>query len=206
MVSAVEKPLIHQVIPLIDQLHTRLVNLSKDETMHMSVRHAANNAIVVLNKYYSRTDECVIYRVAMSKSFFINSNVFVNVVYSHAPVLQNALLQKRALARGVDRGSGFPCSRHLDQLLPRLETSICPECRCTDYRRFTNHQGTCPHLSLPSPSPISYSAITPFVFYKSNPLLSLPSPSLSCSTLFLYLSLSSEIVEIFVLTQSCRHL
>src|ERR1700761_3415354 len=39
--------------------------------VHMSIRHTANNAIIVLNKYYSRTDECVMYRVAMSKSFTI---------------------------------------------------------------------------------------------------------------------------------------
>jgi len=76
MVSSVEKPLIHQVIPIIDQLHSRLTDLCKNERMHMSVRHAANNAITILDKYYSRTDECEIYRVAMSKSFFINSNVF----------------------------------------------------------------------------------------------------------------------------------
>jgi len=76
MISSAEKPLIHQVIPLIDQLHSRLTNLRNDETMHASIRHAANNAIIVLDKYYSRTDECVIYRVAMSKSFIINVNAF----------------------------------------------------------------------------------------------------------------------------------
>lgn len=76
MVSAAEKPLIHQVIPLIDQLHSRLTDLRNNETVHMSICHAANNAIIVLNKYYSRTDDCVMYRVAMSKSFIINSNAF----------------------------------------------------------------------------------------------------------------------------------
>ena len=43
--------------------------------MHMSVCHAANNAITILNKYYSQTDKCEIYRVLMSKTFIINLNV-----------------------------------------------------------------------------------------------------------------------------------
>jgi len=103
MVSSVEKPLIHQIIPLIDQLHARLTGLRNDNMVHMSIRHAANNAIIVLNKYYSRKDECVMYRVAMSKSFNINSNVSYNITHSYAPSLQDALLHKRVLARGMDR-------------------------------------------------------------------------------------------------------
>ena len=76
MVSLAERPLIHHVIPLIDQLHSRLTDLRDNVAIHMAIRHAASNALVVLNKYYSRTDECVMYRVAMSKSIIINSNVF----------------------------------------------------------------------------------------------------------------------------------
>jgi len=76
MVSLAERPLIHHVIPLIDQLHSRLTDLCDNVAIHMAIRHAASNALVVLNKYYSRTDECVMYRVAMSKSIIINSNVF----------------------------------------------------------------------------------------------------------------------------------
>ena len=76
MISSAEKPLIHQVIPLIEQLHSRLMNLHNDKTMHASICHAANNTIIVLDKYYSQMDECVIYGVAMSKSFIINVNAF----------------------------------------------------------------------------------------------------------------------------------
>ena len=37
-----------------------------NEALHIAIRHAANTALTVLNKYYSRTDESEIYRIAMS--------------------------------------------------------------------------------------------------------------------------------------------
>ena len=153
MVSSVEKPLIHQIIPLIDQLHTRLTDLRNDNMVHMSICHAANNAIVVLNKYYSRMDECIMYCVAMSKSFNINSNVSYNITHSYAPSLQDALLHKRVLARGMDRRGDIYRSWDLDRLLSRLELSIFVDGYGTGYDpRFNRRQGMLPLLSLPSPS------------------------------------------------------
>jgi hypothetical protein len=35
--------------------------------IHISIRHGAKNALQVLDKYYAKTDDSEIYRVAMSK-------------------------------------------------------------------------------------------------------------------------------------------
>lgn len=45
--------------------------IESDKTMDM-VRVAAARGLAVLNKYYSKTDESVMHRVAMSKSFYYN--------------------------------------------------------------------------------------------------------------------------------------
>ncbi|KZT31351.1 hypothetical protein SISSUDRAFT_971525, partial [Sistotremastrum suecicum HHB10207 ss-3] len=65
--SVANTPLIHQVIPVIDHLTTKLANAADDESGATSliVRHGSANGVEVLNKYYSKTDESVMYRVAM---------------------------------------------------------------------------------------------------------------------------------------------
>ena len=151
MVSLAERPLIHQVIPLINQLHSRLTDLRNDKTIHMSIRHAANNAIVILNKYYSRTDECVMYCVAMSQSFIINSHVFSNTINSNAPSLQDALLHEGVLAQGVGQRSDLTHSWDLAHLLLRFDVSTFIHSYFTGYHLHINScQGTWPLLSLPS--------------------------------------------------------
>jgi hypothetical protein len=66
-VSKGDASLIWQVIPMIDDLDEMLTTLSLDSTLHKSVRFAAYGAQAVLNKYYSKTDDSVIFRVAISK-------------------------------------------------------------------------------------------------------------------------------------------
>lgn len=65
MVSQSRIVLIHQVIPLIDALHDVLLGAMNDTSAHTAVRYAANSALIILNKYYRKTDECDIYRIAM---------------------------------------------------------------------------------------------------------------------------------------------
>lgn len=49
---------------------TNLVDkFRKDETLVPSVRAAAQRGRVILDKYYTLTDETMIYRLAMSTSF-----------------------------------------------------------------------------------------------------------------------------------------
>ena len=60
-------PLLHQVIPIIDVLTAHLENTVADILLHKVIRRAAARGLGVLNKYYSLTDESVMYRIAMSK-------------------------------------------------------------------------------------------------------------------------------------------
>jgi hypothetical protein len=67
-VSHSATPLIHDVIPVIDSLTTFFDKSIDDATLHPSVRHAALHEVLMLNKYYAKTDESVVYQIAMSMS------------------------------------------------------------------------------------------------------------------------------------------
>ena len=60
-------PLIHDVIPFIDIITNDLVAdfIDNDDT-DLVVRHAAYRGYLMLNKYYSLTDDSSVYRIAMS--------------------------------------------------------------------------------------------------------------------------------------------
>ena len=59
------RPLVHMVIPLIDNLTATLDRAVDNEAFHISVRAGALAGLGVLNKYYSKTDDSIIYRLAM---------------------------------------------------------------------------------------------------------------------------------------------
>ena len=67
-ISRSNHPLLHEVIPLIDMLYDRLKIARDNSEHHAVVRAAAARGIVMLNKYYSATDESIMYRAAMSTS------------------------------------------------------------------------------------------------------------------------------------------
>ncbi|KAI0310312.1 hypothetical protein OF83DRAFT_1070730 [Amylostereum chailletii] len=60
------KPLLFQVIPAIDSLTSRLEDTASDCTLNIVVRAAALSGAKVLNKYYSKMDEFIMPRMAMS--------------------------------------------------------------------------------------------------------------------------------------------
>ncbi|RDX39814.1 hypothetical protein OH76DRAFT_1367189, partial [Lentinus brumalis] len=62
------RALVHEVIPNMDVLTAHLDDFDSDITLHPSVRAAAQRGRIILNKYYSRTDESIVYRIAMRKS------------------------------------------------------------------------------------------------------------------------------------------
>ncbi|THU80428.1 hypothetical protein K435DRAFT_695700 [Dendrothele bispora CBS 962.96] len=64
-VSASSRPLLHTVIPLIDTLTDGLLQICKDWSKSSLTRAAAAKSIALLNKYYSKTDDSLMYRVAM---------------------------------------------------------------------------------------------------------------------------------------------
>jgi ribosomal protein S15P/S13E len=59
------RPLVHAVIPMIDNLHRHLEETQQDATTHIAVRAGAVAGIKALNKYYSKTDDTIVYRTAM---------------------------------------------------------------------------------------------------------------------------------------------
>ncbi|THH18736.1 hypothetical protein EUX98_g8907 [Antrodiella citrinella] len=65
IISKTNTPLIHQVIPVIDILTENLQQTIDDRSLPKMVRRAAKRGLTVLNKYYSATDQSVMYRIAM---------------------------------------------------------------------------------------------------------------------------------------------
>ncbi|THU98824.1 hypothetical protein K435DRAFT_660138, partial [Dendrothele bispora CBS 962.96] len=58
-------PLLHTVIPLIDALTDGLLQVCRDWSKSSLTQAAAAKAIAILNKYYSKTDESIMYRTTM---------------------------------------------------------------------------------------------------------------------------------------------
>lgn len=68
-------PLIHEVIPIMDILTKKIDDSITDTSLHIAVRAAAARGRVILNKYYSKTDESIMYRMGMSESYSIINHV-----------------------------------------------------------------------------------------------------------------------------------
>jgi hypothetical protein len=61
-------PLLHEVIPLIDALTHKLEDTITDRSLMPAVKSAAAKGLAVLHKYYSKSDDSIIYHCAMSSS------------------------------------------------------------------------------------------------------------------------------------------
>ena len=60
--SSKRTPLIHDVIPFIDIITNNLVSdFIDNDDVHLIVRHAAYRGYLMLNKYYSLTDDSSVY-------------------------------------------------------------------------------------------------------------------------------------------------
>lgn len=64
-------PLVHAVIPLIDNLTNKLTTAAESSNLHIAVRAGAVAGYKILNKYYSRTDDSIVYRLAICMSPFL---------------------------------------------------------------------------------------------------------------------------------------
>lgn len=60
-------PLLYQVIPVIDQITIHLQDTIEDEAAIPAIRAAAQKGLATLNKYYAKTDEVYMTRMAISK-------------------------------------------------------------------------------------------------------------------------------------------
>ena len=60
--------LVHEVIPYMDVLTEHLARFKEDPVLNSIIRAASERGIKVINRYYSKTDQSVVYRIAMSMS------------------------------------------------------------------------------------------------------------------------------------------
>ncbi|THU94596.1 hypothetical protein K435DRAFT_668172, partial [Dendrothele bispora CBS 962.96] len=68
--SGTKRPLIYQVIPLMDKINTMLEDFFDDTTKEDSIHFAIKAGVKILDKYYASTDDSLIYRAAMSMFLF----------------------------------------------------------------------------------------------------------------------------------------
>ena len=66
-----DRPLLHQVIPVIDIIEKMLSETIHNTTLKPVVRRAASYGKAILNKYYAKTDDSIIFRIAMSEFFAV---------------------------------------------------------------------------------------------------------------------------------------
>ncbi|KAL1936921.1 hypothetical protein VTO73DRAFT_4230, partial [Trametes versicolor] len=64
-ISTSSRALVHELIPYIDILTEHLDDFADDDTLVATVRAAVERGHVVLNKYYEKTDELIVYRIVM---------------------------------------------------------------------------------------------------------------------------------------------
>jgi hypothetical protein len=69
-------PLVHAVIPIMDKLTDILEKAANNMELNVVVRAGALAGRNIMNKYYSKTDESVMYRVAMRACFLFTSCLY----------------------------------------------------------------------------------------------------------------------------------
>ena len=72
--SRTDYALVHNVIPSMDILTEHLDAFKDNVDLKPVIRVAAARGLMIMNKYYSRTDDSEIYRIAMSK-YFVPSSI-----------------------------------------------------------------------------------------------------------------------------------
>jgi hypothetical protein len=65
-------PLISSVIPRIDDLVRVIDDFKDNSNNHPAVRSAAIRGLTILNKYYQKSDESFVYRIAMGTLYSVN--------------------------------------------------------------------------------------------------------------------------------------
>ena len=101
-------PLVHAVIPLIDNLTNKLTAFAESTSLHVAVRAGAVAGYKVLNKYYSKTDESIVYRLAICKLIFLLNSIDLHVL-SATSKIQAGLLPQEQVGEGVDRCGPADC-------------------------------------------------------------------------------------------------
>lgn len=63
--SQAQVPLIAEVVPMLDELEKSMVKVRDDEELLDVIRVAAQAALLLIDKYFSLTDECELYQIAI---------------------------------------------------------------------------------------------------------------------------------------------
>ncbi len=71
------RPLLYQVLPMFDIMDDHLEAVARNDSLYTVTRTAAARMLTVLNKYYSKTDESIMYRASLSKF------ILCSLTYSH---------------------------------------------------------------------------------------------------------------------------
>jgi hypothetical protein len=66
-IQTAEASLVYHIIPMIDKFNEILTTMIVNTELHLALRHAAKMASMMLDKYYTLTDESEVYRTAMGK-------------------------------------------------------------------------------------------------------------------------------------------
>ena len=75
-------PLLHEVIPIIDILTEKLEAAVEDDKIQLVIKAGAERGLAILHKYYSKTDESIMYRIAMSTCFHFQVIFIIFDIYS----------------------------------------------------------------------------------------------------------------------------
>ena len=125
-------PLLHEVIPIINILTEWLDNISGKQEYLPSVRTSAVKGLAVLNKYYAKTDELIMYRCTMSMyhpTFSLVSNYSDStwaLAVLHPKYKLSYVLSDKEMAWGVDRNSkGGLVRAMVDKLQARWSFRTC---------------------------------------------------------------------------------
>lgn len=117
-------PLLYEVIPVIDILTEKLEEAADNSSLLKSVRSGAMKGLAILNKYYSKTDESIMYRITMSKCHSILKFLSLLIVYfSPQSKIQTDILSVKEMASRMGRCSVDGIARSLDHLLQAVRNS-----------------------------------------------------------------------------------
>ena len=87
------------MIPFIDILTDHVEKFKADTSNSPVVRAAASRGRIILDRYYSRTDEVAIYRVAMRTCFFFFPFYGILILTRLSPCSPSSSVQGRLLPR-----------------------------------------------------------------------------------------------------------
>lgn len=111
-------PLLYQVIPLIDLVTETMEDAVNDLSLFPVVRAAAANCRELMNKYYAKTDETYMPRLAMSAFHPRYPVTTVNqLCCSASSEIQNGVLHQAAMGTLMDRRGKIYPARRLAQVL-----------------------------------------------------------------------------------------